>query len=254
MDSDVNSTVFSDAPPPVEFSFKSDCWSPGIVTGVFDAVMAALPLDSLVTLASPDRLSLSPFFDKQVWLHHAQRWPLLQHVSLAPSAASGFREMLLEDNGGRESPLLPSLTKIDLVDASLSARRTFSLCDALMKRVEQGVPLETLDLRTCISTSRAVELLSEIVVDVRGPDETLEAKAQMVSMWNSAARGHFVEDYSSGLEDDDDEDNLDEGEYGDGEYGEVDYDEDGADPYDELDNWDGEWVGLGPEEYGVGYW
>jgi hypothetical protein len=70
-----------------------------------------------------------------------------------------------------------------------------------MKRVEQGVPLETLDLRTCLATSRAVELLSEIVVDVLGPDKTLETRAQTGFTWNSAGRGLFVADDDSGSED-----------------------------------------------------
>jgi hypothetical protein len=40
----------------------------------------------------------------------------------------------------------------------------------LMKRVEQGVPLEVLDLRSCTATGLAIRLLSEIVVDVWGPE------------------------------------------------------------------------------------
>jgi hypothetical protein len=32
-----------------------------------------------------------------------------------------------------------------------------------MNRVEQGVPLEVLDLRTCLATSLAVQLLGEIL-------------------------------------------------------------------------------------------
>ncbi len=145
------------------FSVRNDYWSPGTNIGVFDAMMAVLPLDSLVMLTSQDHKSP---FEKQSWLRHAPRLPLLQRVRLASSAARVFLEMLLEDNGGRESPLLPSLTELVLVYTALSERRTLRLCDALMKRVEQGVPLETLDLRTCLATSRAVELLSEIVVVV----------------------------------------------------------------------------------------
>ena len=82
--------------------------------------------------------------------------------------------MLLGDNEGRdlESPLLPSLTKLVLINnTALCPLRTLRLCDALMKRVEEGVPIETLDLRTCLSGSRSIELLSEIVVDVLGPEE-----------------------------------------------------------------------------------
>jgi hypothetical protein len=182
------------------FSVTNESWSSDTLTVAFDAVMAALPLDSLVSLTA---LSLMSPFTKQCWLQHAPRWPLLQHVRLGSSAASGFREMLLEDNGGRESPLLPSLTKLVLFNTGFSARRTLRLCDALMRRVEHGVPLETLHLRTCIATSRAVELLSEIVVNVLGPEVAFESA---FSVWYTPARGLFIQDHDSGLEDYDEDD------------------------------------------------
>jgi hypothetical protein len=155
--------------------------------------MAVLPLDSLVTLTAHHG-----WLDQQFWLSQAKRWPLLQRVRLAPPAARGFREMLLQDNGGLEHPLLPSLKRLDLIGATLSARRTISLCDALMRRVEQGVPLEALGLSTCLATSRAVRLLSEIVVDAAEP---LEPKGGILCSWDSAARGLFVNDDDSGKED-----------------------------------------------------
>jgi hypothetical protein len=79
-----------------------------------DAALAALPLDSLVTLTTHHRTRL----DEQFWVYHAQRWPLLQRVRLAPPAARGFRETLLQDNGGRECPLFPSLTRLDVMGAA----------------------------------------------------------------------------------------------------------------------------------------
>ncbi|KAH9081463.1 hypothetical protein EDB83DRAFT_2512327 [Lactarius deliciosus] len=164
---------------------------------------------SLVTFTLPD----DPIpFDKQSWLLHAPRWPLLQRVRLAPFAGRGFTEMLLEDNGEREFPLLPSLTELVLVDTSLSARRTLHLCDALMKRVEQRVPLETLDLRTCFATSRAIELLSEIVVDVLSPETSKNMASE--SEWHSEGRGHFVTGdvsrYILETDSDEDEDEMDD--------------------------------------------
>ena len=39
----------------------------------------------------------------------------------------------------------------------------------LIERVEQGVPLEVLDLRTCFAADRAIQLLKEIVVEVQEP-------------------------------------------------------------------------------------
>ena len=122
---------------------------------------------------------------------------MLRRVRLSPYAGHGFRRMLLENNVGRESPLPPSLTKLVLINTALCPRRTLCLCDALMKRVEQGVPLETLDLRTCLSGSRAIELLSDIVVDVLGPEETSKTGAQILA---SFPRDLYLED-SSEIED-----------------------------------------------------
>src|SRR6266702_2392397 len=132
--------------------------------------------------------------------------------------------MLLQDNGGGGCPPLPSLTKLDLIDVALSARRTLRLCDAFMNRVEQGGPLETLDLITCYATSRAIRLLSEIVVDVWGPAEGFGTEELIHFTWDSAARGPFVPDDNSGIEDysdDDDEDdsNTSDDYYNDGSSG-----------------------------------
>jgi len=131
---------------------------------IFDAAIAALPLDSFVMLTAQDRT----WFNEQVWRRHAPRWPLLQCVRLAPPAARGFRKMLLDDNRERECPLFPSLRKLVLVDAALRGSWKHGLCNTLIKRVEQGVPSEVLDLRTCALTNHAVQLLSEIVVDAWG--------------------------------------------------------------------------------------
>ena len=225
---------------PLTISFTNEFWSawfPGTHTEVHNATMAALPLDGIVSLSSHNRMCP---LDKQRWYRHAPRWPLLQRLCLGLSAASGLREMLLEDNGGRERPILPSLTKIVLVESALSARRTLRLCDAFMKRVEQGVPLETLDLRTCFATGRAVELLSEIVVEVLGPDDP---HAQVGFAWDSATRGLFVGDDSSEFE------GYDESDPGTGSDDEVAGNDWGIDvdgeyyAYDdgEDDHWDDYW-------------
>ncbi|KAI9455926.1 hypothetical protein BJY52DRAFT_615746 [Lactarius psammicola] len=173
---------------------SKDWFLPETHTGILDAAMAALPLDNLVTLTAQNLTRL----DEQVWRRHAPRWPLLQCVRLAPPAARGFREMLLNDKGGRECPLLPSLRKLVLVSTGLSARRTLRLCDTLMQRVEQGVPLETLDLRACFWTSHAVRLLSEVVVDVSGVEGAFE---ETLFTTDTTARGYFVHDDDSGAED-----------------------------------------------------
>jgi hypothetical protein len=191
---DIDVNLFSipdtEASAPLVLSFYHGDWYRWNYVEMFEALIATLPLDSLVTLVSHG--PMSPL-QKNTWFHHVPRCPLLQCVRLSPSAARGFTEMLLEDNGGRKSPLLPLLTKLVLDDTEINPRRTFRLCDALMKRVEQGVPLETLDLHRCIATSHAVDLLSEIVVDVLGPEKTLVETEEIFSTWHSAARGLIVE-------------------------------------------------------------
>jgi hypothetical protein len=184
----------------VEFSLMNTGWSLETHTDVFNAVMAALPLNGLVTLTAEKHTRL----DKQFWLRHAPQWPLLRCMRLGNLAAHGFREMLLaEDNGGRESPVLPLLTKLVLIDTTLSARRTRHLCDALRKRVEQGVPLEILDLSTCYASSGAVELLSEIVVEILGPEEGLDSEpdAQIIYRWRSGGEDYHEDDPDPGIDD-----------------------------------------------------
>jgi len=183
---------------------KNDCQHPqfkdsdkqNCSTRVSDLVTLFLPLDSLVTLKVHD----DTWSKKRVWLCHARKWSLLEHVHLSCATASGFRDMLLADEGGRECPLLPSLIKLVLDETTLSGGRTRRYCDAFMKRVEQGVPLETLDLRTCLASSCAVRLLREIVVDVRGPSEYYETRAQTLSVWDSDGCGLFVRDEDSDVE------------------------------------------------------
>ena len=172
---------------------------------ILDTAMAALPLDSLVMLTAQhlyDDLNTVPLHYEQFWLRHAPRWPLLRRVRLASLVQDVLIKILLEDNGGRESPLLPSLTELVVVSAPLDEPWTLRLCDTLMKRVEQGIPLEMLDLRSCVQYSPTeVPLLSEIVVDVLGPSETIEERTQIRDMWDPVVRGLFFEGNNSGAED-----------------------------------------------------
>jgi hypothetical protein len=191
---------------PLMFSFMGHDWSPGTHAAVFDATIMALRLENLLSLTSQNHMDR---FGTQVWLHHARSWPLLQRVCLSHSAARVFMGLLLEDNGGCENSLLPSLTTLVFVSAELSARWTLRLCNVLMKRVEQGVPLDVLDLQECYSTDYAVRLLSEIVVNVLGPKEILKIRAQyMTSVWDDEAHGLFLIDTNpnSGIEDNDEND------------------------------------------------
>ena len=163
-------------PTRVALSFTGNYWfNSDTYIEVLGATMETLPLDSLITL-TVQRQSKFGASLKQFWLRHSP----MRRVQLAPYGDCGFAEMLLEDNAGREGPLLPSLTMLVLFGTPLLC---ISLRDALMKRGEQGVPLETLDLRRCVADERHAEirLLSEIVVHVLGP-ETPEKGGRMRTM------------------------------------------------------------------------
>ncbi|KAH9070717.1 hypothetical protein EDB83DRAFT_359773 [Lactarius deliciosus] len=180
--------------PRVELSIRSKEWSSSDVDiEVIRATMAALPLDSLVMTAQRIHFhsdySVQRHLSTQFWLPHILKWPFLQRVRLGISTEQGFITMLLEGNGERGSPLLPSLTELAFEFVKLENRWTLRLCDALMRRVEQGVPLEILDLRACWDDNpTAVRLLSEIVVDVLGPVKTSEESRKFWNMWASVVR------------------------------------------------------------------
>ena len=136
-----------------------------------------------------------PLEFEQHKLPNLPKFPLLQHMRLVSNVATRFIDWLQVDDGGREDPLLPSLKVLVVVDAHLRENWTLRLCEVLMKRVEQGVPLEMLDLRTCRPDPgfpAAVRLLGEIVVDVLGPEEALDARAQRISKWDRSPHGSFV--------------------------------------------------------------
>jgi hypothetical protein len=187
------STFATLAPPTrVSLSFPSggSRFKDTIRLEIIDAALAALPLDGLITLIVE---YFTTFPKKQFWLRHALRWPLLRHIQLAASVLHGFTEMLLDDNGEREGPLLPSLTELVLV-GNLSE----DWASALMKRVEQGVPLELLDLRLCTPhSSVALRLPSDIAVKILGPENTSETKEMKFTLaWGlrGVARGAVREE------------------------------------------------------------
>ncbi|KAH9988907.1 hypothetical protein BJV77DRAFT_1019111 [Russula vinacea] len=146
------------------FTASGHTWRFGTDVEIFDATLAALPLGSLNTLTVQN----SSRFPERLWLAHAPRWPLLERVRLVGTVARSFTTVLAKEMPP-EGPLLPSLTKLSLLN-TLHTSDTSNLLDMLTGRVEQGVPLEALDLRACEATDRAVQLFSEIVVDVQGPD------------------------------------------------------------------------------------
>ncbi|KAH8993963.1 hypothetical protein EDB92DRAFT_1815257 [Lactarius akahatsu] len=206
--------------PRVTLYIKSNVWyEPEI--DILDAAMAALPLDGLVILTAEHFNLMLDTGDPRMnhfWLRSAPRWPLLRRVRLGTYTERGFIKMLLEEIGGGESPLLPSLTELVVAYAPVDDRWTHRLCDALMRRVEQGVSLEVLDLRMgFLRFPAAVPLLSEIVVEVLGP--MMETRdpwdavgpgpgeyERISNMWDPIIRGFEYD--NSGAEDDSDADGI----------------------------------------------
>jgi len=145
-------------------------WRTGTDTILIDAMLTHLPLDSISTLTAQNHTRLS----KEFWLSHSPRLVMLRRARLVPTAVKAIRDMLDEDPRPNGPPQLPRLTKLILVNFSLTALRTYYLRDTFAKRRKQGAPLEVLDLRTCAAAGRAVEVLAEAVGSVQGPVKMLE--------------------------------------------------------------------------------
>ena len=200
-------------------------WRNGTDTVIFDTVLSHLPLNAISTLSALNNTRLS----KEVWLSHASRLTMLKRATLVPTAVRAFRKMLEEDVPPNGLPRLPQLTTLVLSKVALTAPRTYHLRDMLVKRREHGVPLDVLDLRTCIGTERAIQLLSETVGDVQGPAESLTVGRSAFFNWERR------------LGPSDEEERTDDDEYDDGPgpwYGpegdfEIEEDEDEFDDFDD---------------------
>jgi hypothetical protein len=178
-------------PTRISLSFRSrdDELSPEQCLEIVDTVLACLPLDGLVMfeyeLGSDWDDDCGGLETQDFWCHLSSKWHLLQCVRLTSPA--GFLAMLLEDDGGRERPLLPSLTQLVFAKLSQYYLSLLPLREVLMKRIEQGVPVEILDLHNChrylpmldlhkhSPTKDWLQSLSEIGVDVLGPGEAFDA-------------------------------------------------------------------------------
>ena len=199
-------------------------WRYGMDTVIFDAMLSHLPLNAISTLSALNNTRLS----KEVWLSHAPRLTMLKRAFLVPTAVRAFREMLQEDAPPYVLPRLPKLTKLILSEVSLTALRTYHPRDMLVKRKEHGAPLEVLDLRTCIGTDRAIQLLSEVVGNVQGPTTTLKLGLSAFFNWERSV-GLF----------DEEEERTDDDKYDDGPgpwYGSTDEDDDDEEDDDEYDD------------------
>ena len=141
-------------------------WNHKVVTEIYDALFTHLAVDSVSTFSAQNQTLLS----KEFWLNQAPRLPLLERVSLVPTAVKAFRDML-EEEAPPDGPRFPLLTKFSIKSVTWTLKRMYHFRDMLLERVEQGVPLESLDLRGCEEPdpSRVNRIFAEIVVDVQGP-------------------------------------------------------------------------------------
>jgi len=211
-------------------------WRDETDTEIFDDMVTHLPMNTISSLLAQNHTP----FSKGFWLRHAPRLAMLKRVRLVRTSVKPFRQMLAEDAPPGGPLRLPSLTNLILDDVLLTALRTYHLRDMLIKRKEQGAPLETLDLHTCIASQRAIQLLAEVVGDVKGPAETQESGDPALFDWrggvtffNEEEERTYDDEYDGGtlpwydgrdFEEEDEEEDEDVWD---------DYDDD-SDPYDEL--------------------
>ena len=130
---------------------------------VYNELLTALPLNSITSLTVKGRAPLT----WDIWRGHVPRWHKLQRVRLFSSAVPAFREIFVDDPSG--DPLFPSLEELVLIDVSLDTHRVIFLYLILADLLVHRIFIKTLDLRTCIATSGAVRLLSQVVLNVQGP-------------------------------------------------------------------------------------
>ena len=191
-DTDLNSNILFDTSITARLVFTATVsWNTRVHNEIIDALLMLLPVDSVATLTVEENTRVS----KEFWLNQALRWPSLEQVCLSSTAVKAFRDMLAED-APPDGPRLPSLRKLILVNVTLTACRTYSLQDMLIKRMEQGVPLDVLDLGHCFAPERAIQLLGEIVVDVKEPLATNPMGMEEPEFFNL----HRESEYWNGVE------------------------------------------------------
>jgi hypothetical protein len=141
-------------------------WRREVTIAIYDALFALLPVESVSTFSARNHTRLG----KEFWLNQAPRLPSLERVWLAPTAVKAFRDMLAED-APPDGPRLPLLTKLTVFCVTWTPMRTYHFRDMLIERAEQGVPLESLDLRSCEVPvhDHSQQIFAEIVVDVQNP-------------------------------------------------------------------------------------
>lgn len=155
-------------------------WHDEVHTAISDAVLTHLSTDAISTLSMEDSTRVS----KEFFLRHISSLVMLEQIYLDSASFRAFRDMLTEEDHPMMGARLPRLRMLVLRKVPLTSLRTYRLRDMLKKRVEKGVPLETLDLRTCTVAHRATKLLATTVGNVQGPAETLTRKSEYPAFFN----------------------------------------------------------------------
>ena len=144
------------------FSVTGSIWRSGVNNAILEAFLTLIPVNSISTLTTRNKAR----FSKKFW--DTPRWSLLKRASLTTSTFSTLLRTLTKD-APHDGPRLPWLTKLILVGISMNASNTHSLWTMLIQRVEQGVPVEKLDLSMSVVGDGDIQLLREVVVDVKEP-------------------------------------------------------------------------------------
>jgi hypothetical protein len=223
------------------FTIAGPHWRYGTDSEIFEATLAALPLSSLTGLTAQH----TSHFPRTLWLNQGPRWPSLDRVRLVDFMASMPFTNVLTKDAPWDGPLLPSLTKVYFVGLSLTEEHDGDhLIDMLIVRVEQGVPLETLDLRACSVTASVVRLLGEITVHVLGPEDGFLPTALWPTLTNwrrDFLRIFYHEEDDIGDEDSEVfSDDLSAGPWFDDNIDEYEDDDEDDDDYDDGDEDDGD--------------
>ncbi|KAI0275198.1 hypothetical protein BC834DRAFT_36901 [Gloeopeniophorella convolvens] len=185
------------------FTTSGRRWKSGTDTAIFGELLTALPTEGLVTLTGQKLARRSNI----LWESHASRWSLLKRVRLDSWAVTGFMTALTQ-LAPPEGPLFPAMTTLILLGCQMTVRQTYRLRDALIERVEEDVPIATLDLCGCEATERALQLLGEVVVDVLPPPELVQPSpfiGELAAPWSD-----WNEEVVSSDEDDEDEEEYDQ--------------------------------------------
>jgi hypothetical protein len=221
-----------------------------VVTSIYDALFALLPVNSVSTFSAVNHTRLS----KEFWVNQTPRLPFLERIRLFPAAVKAFRDTLAEDAppGG---PRFPLLTKLTIIKVTWTLEKTYHFRDMLLKRVEQGVPLKSIDLDACEEPGslRAKEIFAEFVVDVQGSVGTSPRIVDEGDLRTAAGSRKEVEYDSDAVQEpwygldhrDGEEENTYECDCGDGafnlngiNFGAIHAEFDGLDPEDGLpDEW-----------------